>query len=609
MPRGRKKPSNPLDDLLDAASADVRSAERLETPDRPPATVPYHRLAIEEGHNPRHGFSEPGLRDLGRTILSVGIVQPLTVWQDRKDGTYKVIAGERRYRALGLLVEEGSIGADYPVPVYVREREDRAPALLTALVENLQREELHPLDEAEAFYELKELRGLSTGDIANALGCSLRHVQRRILLLNLADAVREAFRGGELSGATARELAGAPADLQLETLRHYRGAVPTQQTARGVRSYLSSRLIQGERALFDLAEYESRGGSIYVSDSGGKDPGLRGRYFCDTELFLALQEEALAAITSQLADEGKWVKRLETTRLPPGYVDDPDSGDGAVVLLRNGLFDVEVHPSVRRKAPQRPAGSTGETAPGASPMASLDSTPAARGRRASPKAPPEEVEPFSHRPKASRLARATRIRNQSLQDAIAGDPVTALRLAITSLLTAGESLGLRCRLPPDEQRPEISPSLARPLRALALALGLATPEELLAHVPLSELGEDAVYHRLRATPHSSLAAMFQALVAVTTGAWYDPDRGPRASSPPIVRSLVDDLAVQALWTPTAEYLEDYTRPELLSLAERFRLDVAASASKGDVIRALLDSDAIRRYTPPELAFRSEEDEP
>ncbi|HEX5320566.1 MAG TPA: ParB/RepB/Spo0J family partition protein [Stellaceae bacterium] len=163
---------------------------------------------------PRRHFTEAELEALAQSIREKGILQPLLVRPSPDAGSeYELVAGERRWRAaqrVGL----------HEVPVTVREVAD-SEALEIALVENLQREDLSPLDEAEAYSRLGRDFGRNQGAIAEAVGKSRSHVANMIRLLALPEPVRRQLEEGALTMGHARALLGAadPAGLAAEVVR------------------------------------------------------------------------------------------------------------------------------------------------------------------------------------------------------------------------------------------------------------------------------------------------------------------------------------------------------------------------------------------------------
>ena len=146
---------------------------------------------------PRKQFDEAALEDLAESIRTHGIIQPLTV-RRLSSGYYQIIAGERRWRAARLagLAE---------VPVIVIEADDRKATEL-ALIENLQREDLNPIEEAEGYKVLMEDYNLTQEEAAERVGKSRSNVANVLRLLNLSAPVRALLSEGKISAGHARAL-------------------------------------------------------------------------------------------------------------------------------------------------------------------------------------------------------------------------------------------------------------------------------------------------------------------------------------------------------------------------------------------------------------------
>ncbi len=155
---------------------------------------------------PRRDFDEEALRELSASIARYGLIQPITV-RALGGGYYQIIAGERRWRAARLA------GLD-EVPVRVIEADDRRAAEL-ALVENLQREDLNPIEEAEGYRTLMEQYGLTQEEAAKSVGRSRPAVANALRLLGLTQPVLALVREGKLSAGHARSLLPLPEGRQL----------------------------------------------------------------------------------------------------------------------------------------------------------------------------------------------------------------------------------------------------------------------------------------------------------------------------------------------------------------------------------------------------------
>lgn len=149
-------------------------------------------------HQPRTNFAEDKLAELAESIRAHGVIQPLIVRGSSQEGYYTLIAGERRLQAAGLA------GLD-KVPVVLREADDQQLVEL-ALVENVQRADLSPLEAAEAFLQLHEQFGLSHKEIAARVGKSRVAITNTIGLLDLSAEVKEALANGKISEGHARAL-------------------------------------------------------------------------------------------------------------------------------------------------------------------------------------------------------------------------------------------------------------------------------------------------------------------------------------------------------------------------------------------------------------------
>ena len=157
------------------------------------------------GNQPRKYFDEAALHDLADSIREHGILQPLTV-RKLSSGYSQIIAGERRWRA-------ARIAGLQQVPAIVIEADDRKMTEL-ALIENLQREDLNPIEEAEGYKSLMENYQMTQEEAAARVGKSRSAVANSLRLLGLCADVRKLLESGKLSGGHARALLPLKADAQ-----------------------------------------------------------------------------------------------------------------------------------------------------------------------------------------------------------------------------------------------------------------------------------------------------------------------------------------------------------------------------------------------------------
>ena len=194
-----KKPSG-----LGKGLGALLGADMMETESSGSLYLPISQVESCSGQ-PRKHFDEESLQELADSITEHGIIQPLTV-RKLASGYYQIIAGERRWRAARLVgLQE--------VPVIVMEADDRKAAEL-AMIENLQREDLNPMEEAAGFQSLIENYHMTQEEAAQQVGKSRSAVTNALRLLGLTPAVRKLVEENKLSAGHARALVPLSPSLQ-----------------------------------------------------------------------------------------------------------------------------------------------------------------------------------------------------------------------------------------------------------------------------------------------------------------------------------------------------------------------------------------------------------
>src|SRR5437764_4464232 len=166
--------------------------------------------------NPRKGMDRRSLEGLAASIRNDGLLQNLVVSPVKGKGEdYRVVSGERRYRALKLLQERGEVDGDFAVPVEIRTSLSKDDSLRIATVENLQRQNLTPLEEAAALTKLIH-KGTTLDDVAAQTGLSQTTIKRRLALNGLCEAARAALAEGVISLSQGEALTlGGDEDQQI----------------------------------------------------------------------------------------------------------------------------------------------------------------------------------------------------------------------------------------------------------------------------------------------------------------------------------------------------------------------------------------------------------
>ena len=228
------------------------------------ALLPIAKLSAASGQA-RKSFDEDSLDELAESIREHGIIQPLTV-RRMQDGCYEIIAGERRWRAARLL------GMD-KVPARIIEADDRQ-AMEMGLVENLQREDLNPIEEAQGYRTLIQVYGLTQEKAAERVGKSRPAVANSMRLLALPEDVIARIENGELSAGHGRALLALEDAELISRLadKVIRGGFTVRQTEALVRRALAEADEQPVQPLDknDAALYARRLGESLSAELGRK---------------------------------------------------------------------------------------------------------------------------------------------------------------------------------------------------------------------------------------------------------------------------------------------------------------------------------------------------
>jgi ParB family chromosome partitioning protein len=186
---GGKQPPAPVQDQASKAPT--------EAPQRPLVQMLALESVQPNARQPRRTFDEESLRNLAQSIESAGLMQPIVV-RPRTEGGYEIVAGERRWRAAHMIgLRE--------IPAVVRDIDDRT-ATQWSLVENLQREDLNPLERAEAFRRLIDEFGLTHQEVAQRVGLDRSSVTNHLRLMELDEFTQDALRHGRIGMGHGRAL-------------------------------------------------------------------------------------------------------------------------------------------------------------------------------------------------------------------------------------------------------------------------------------------------------------------------------------------------------------------------------------------------------------------
>ena len=194
---------------LDALLGEVSGANLASSPENSSLTMLSIDLIERGSFQPRRDFDQDALQSLAGTIKSQGLVQPILVRSLANKDSYEIVAGERRWRA-------AQIAGLHDIPVIIKDVSDNE-AMCLALIENIQREDLNPLEEAGALERLISEFEMTHDAVADAVGRSRPAVSNLLRLLELDDSVKKMLETGKLDMGHARTLLSLSPDKQLES--------------------------------------------------------------------------------------------------------------------------------------------------------------------------------------------------------------------------------------------------------------------------------------------------------------------------------------------------------------------------------------------------------
>lgn len=502
-------------------------------------SVPLSALVAPKG-NPRRSYDKKSIEGLAQSIKKDGLIHNLTV-QPLSGGRYRVVAGQRRFRALQHLARKGEIERSYKVPVRVDKKASGQDLDRLATVENVQREPLDPIDEAEAFAKLLA-DGAKIEDASAETGVSLQTIRRRLALAGLVPEVKEAVRQKAVPPSVAEVLTLASADKQKALLKDLKREPSID--ARYLRSIILEEKPSVAIAIFSPEKYQG----TYTKDLFAEKDAT---YFDDGEQFMALQREAVEALVEQHRTSAAWVDvktdhsvswweyRQAKKKEPSGVV---------VHFAPTGRVEVR-HGLVRQDVDRKATAGTAE-----------------------PKKPKER--PAISKP-TWRYVNAHK--TVAIQMALMADTRMAKETAAMLLLSRG-GVGAHVSLRPHDALRELA---SDPASSKAYGAIEAMAQELLGLLgaPASASKEQPAWLRLQHLPHSwpdllpavrSLTlAQLDTLIALLLVLCFGTGQMEAAEpSGTLFEGLSKDvnLAMRDIWTPDEAFLAGLRRDDLVKVA-------------------------------------------
>lgn len=492
--------------------------------------------------NPRKAVDAAAIEGLAASIKADGLLQNLVVRRRGRGRTYEIVSGERRYRALKLLEENGDLADDFAIPVDIRAGLKADDALRLATVENVQREQLNPMDEAEAFAALM-CKGADVADVAARAGMSETTVKRRLALASLSGDVRELVRTGELSLSVAEAMTLGTPEQQHDILRRLEDG--WHFDAEDIRHHLTHEKPSVAVAIFPLERYDG----TYTTDLFGDEAAT---YFDDVQAFFHLQGEAVEELAEKHRQSAAWVEVVQAPYVAWWQYRDAEEDEASGVVIQYAPSGrVEVREGlVKNTVAESVAADTAET-----PVA--------------PKPRPEYSGPMVRYIAAQKTL--------AVQAALLNEPRKAKEVAVVQMLGSVDGAS-RVRLDTHAAlslgaQMETTPDAYAAIEAeVAALLGLITAEpetesDLPAWQRLAYLHRSAVavYEAVCALSDADLERLHLLLTVLTFGQG-DIDRLDTGSS--LFNRVAADLDVDMRqhWRPDATFLAGRRKDQLADIA-------------------------------------------
>lgn len=285
--------------------------------------------------NPRKFFNDTTIEELAQSIKTDGLLQNLVVLKPKgKAKKHNIIAGERRFRALTHLIEKGELDKDFPIKVEIKEGLSDDEALRIATVENVQRENLSPLEEAQALTVLVK-DGAEMDTIIAQTGLSLTTIRRRLMLLSLAEDAKTALQEQKITLAQAEALAIGSVEAQNDVLDDIINGYCTSTDE--IRETLVGNLPTLSMAKFPKEQYTG----TFTQDLLAEEDAT---YFDDVDQFLSLQKQAAENLVAEYAKTHEWAELEEGYSFSRYRYNQTEEGEkGGVIVFFSNAGEITVY--------------------------------------------------------------------------------------------------------------------------------------------------------------------------------------------------------------------------------------------------------------------------
>ena len=535
-------------------------------------------------NNPRKSYKQDSIKELAASILANGLLQAPSA-KKLRGKKREIIFGSRRYYAHMYLVETGALTADHEIDVDVKEDVTEQHAKELALIENIQREDMNPVDEAEAFADLVK-SGAELADIAARVGKSEMTIRRRLALAGLCKEAKSALRKDEITLSVAEALTIGTSAQQREIVADIRSG--SEMDADDVRQALLEDRASVVHAIFPIERYKGRIAADLFQQAETS-------YFDDFSQFLTLQKQAVEEKAEELRQTSAWVEVFEGWHCATHLYDRSKAKKSGVIIHMTPNGKVEIHTGLRKR----------EVAPSVREAI----------REENAKVRPEYAEPVKRYFNAHKTV--------AVQAAILGSPRTARILAVVGMLAYAQNIGVSTAKSAGiaffgnnpEAKSDSFRKLEEQARYYARLLG-ATDKRLEDHDSGLDFLErsygrsaTALYERIKGLTDADLEGLHLFLTTIAFCATHNEKLDGSADS--LFNVVANDLGVNMVdcWRPDAFFLSKRNRTQLEAIIQETGMNgFMKQAKKSEIVGIVAgrfergETEEVRNWLPGAMMF-------
>ena len=486
--------------------------------------------------NPRRKIDRKTIEGLAASIRTDGLLHNLVVSPVKGKGKsqrFQIVSGARRFHALKLLEDRGELPEDFTVAVEVRDDLSKDQTLRIATVENLQRQNMTPLEEAAALTKLVH-KGVTLDDVVAQTGLSATTIKRRLALNSLCREAKAALTKGEITLSQAEALTLGSDESQRLILERIEGGY--DDSAEDIKATMIDDRPTVALAIFPAENYT---GTI-TTDLFAADETS---YFDDAEQFLTLQKEAVAQLVKHHEASAAWVELTESHHIPDWqYRKASKRQKGGVLINLSPSGRVEIREGLAKR--------------------SIDRKTAAETME-HPAAPPKRKAAYS----SALCAHIAHHKTAAVQEMLLASPRKVREVSVVERLMKFKPHEAIPSLAKESEAQSAYAVLEGLARQFATKLGCAIEEGEPAWKQLRSPDADdlTVYEAVRGLSDHDLDQLETLLIVLTFGQ-HDCQRLDARDS--LFNRVARDLAVDMRnhWTPDRSFLERRTRDQLVAIA-------------------------------------------